>query len=154
MKCSAIMTPHPKTVLESQTIGEAAKLIAEHGYIDLPVVDDGGRFSGLFGLHDLLGLLVPREAVIGGLLPNLRFMSDELCDLQGNFAALKASPVRRAINREAPSVHPDTPVVDALRLIGRNHMTIPVVARETNMLVGLVSYWDAARAILPTPKQP
>ena len=148
MTCSAIMTTNPKTILESQTIGEAATLIVDHGYIALPVVDEGGRLAGLFGVHDLLGLLVPRVAVISGLLPNLRFMSDDLAELQGNFAKLKASPVRRAVNREAPSVHPDTPIVEALRLIARNHMTIPVVARETHTLVGMVSYWDAARAIL------
>ena len=142
------MTPNPKTVRESETIGEAARLIVEEGCISLPVVDSEGRFVGLFGLYDLLGLLVPRVAVIGNLLPNLRFMSDDIGDLRQAFAKLKDSPLRRAINREAASVYPDTPIVEALRLLARNHMTVPVVNRETQVLVGIVSYWDAARAIL------
>ena len=148
MSCAAIMTPNPKTVLESATIGEAARLIVEHGYINLPVVDEAGRLAGLFGVYELLGLLVPRVAVVGNLLPNLRFMSDDIGDLRRTFIKLKDSPVKRAINREAASVHPDTPIVEALRLLARNHTTIPVVEREGGRLVGIVSYWDAARAIL------
>ena len=106
---------------------------------------------GLFGIYDLLGLLVPRVAVIGNLLPNLRFMSDDAGELHKKFALLKNNPVKRAVNREAPSVHPDTPVVEALRLFCRSHMTIPVVERDSGRLVGMVSYWDAAAAIVGAP---
>jgi CBS-domain-containing membrane protein len=148
MTCSAIMTRDVKTVSEDDTIGAAARLIVEHRYINLPVVDSEGRFAGLFGVFELLGLLVPRIAVVGNLLPNLRFMSDDISDLHAGFAKLKDSPLRRAVNREAASVHPDTPVVEALRLLCRNHTTIPVVERDSNRLVGIVSYWDAARAVL------
>jgi CBS-domain-containing membrane protein len=151
MTCSAIMTRDVKKVSEDESIGAAARLIVEHRYINLPVVDKAGRFVGMFGIYELLGLLVPRIAVVGNLLPNLRFMSDDIGELHATFAKVKNSPLRRAVNREAASVHPDTPVVEALRLLCRNHTTIPVVERETNKLIGIVSYWDAARAILDGP---
>jgi CBS domain-containing protein len=91
---------------------------------------------------------VPRVAVIGSLLPNLRFVGDDAGELQRKFAALKTSPVQRAVNREAVRVYPDTPLIEALRLFCRNHMTIPVVERDSGKLVGMISYWDAARSIM------
>ena len=151
MTCGAIMTREPKYVRESDTISCAAEHILAHRYINLLVVDEDGRLVGVFGIYDLLGLLVPRVAVIGNLLPNLRFLDDDMGQLHKKLASLKNKPVKRAVNREAPSVHPDTPVVEALRLFCRNHMTIPVVEPGTKKLVGMISYWDAARAIVGEP---
>jgi CBS domain-containing protein len=143
-----IMTRDPVSVRESETIGHAAKQIIANRYINLPVVDATGRLVGLFGIYDLLALLVPRVAVIGNLLPNLRFVGEDVGELHRKFAAVKNSPVKRAVNREAVRVHPDTPLAEAIRLFCRNHMTLPVVERDTGRLVGMISYWDAAQMIV------
>ena len=148
MTCAVIMTRHPVSVRESETIGHAAKQIVSHRYINLPVVDEDGRLVGLFGIYDLLALLVPRVAVIGNLLPNLRFISEDMADLNSKFEAVKNSPVERAVNREAVHVHPDTPLAEAIRLFCRNHMTIPVVERNSRKLAGMISYWDAAQLLI------
>lgn len=146
------MTRDPISVREDDTIGQAAREIIEHCYINLPVVDGDGRLVGLFGVYDLLALLVPRVAVIGNLLPNLRFLSDDASELRRKFESVRQSPVRRAVNREAARVYPDTPLIEAIRLFCRNHMTIPVVERGTDRLVGMISYWDAARCIVENPE--
>ncbi len=148
MSCADIMTPNPRYVREDDTIGEAAREIIEHTYINLPVVDAEGRLVGLFGIYDLLALLVPRVAVIGNLLPNLRFMSDDDSELHRKYLSLKDNPVRRAVNREAARVYADTPLIEAIRLFCLNHTTIPVVERGSDRLVGMISYWDAARHIV------
>lgn len=153
MSCADIMTRNPRCVREDDTIGDAAREIIEFNYINLPVVDAEGRLVGLFGIYDLLALLVPRVAVIGNLLPNLRFLGDDDSELQRKFAALKGSPVRRAVNREAARVYTDTPLIEAIRLFCRNHMTIPVVERGSERLVGMISYWDAARHIVGSPSR-
>jgi acetoin utilization protein AcuB len=151
MSCASIMTLNPRSVREDDTIGEAAREIIACNYINLPVVDAERRLVGLFGIYDLLALLVPRVAVIGNLLPNLRFLSDDETELCRKFLNLKDSPVRRAVNREAVRVYPDTPLVEGIRLFCRNHMTIPVVEHGTERLVGMISYWDAARHIIGAP---
>ena len=151
MSCASIMTRSPKAVREDDTIGHAAREIIAHNYINLPVIDVEGRLVGLFGIYDLLALLVPRVAVIGNLLPNLRFLSDDESELHRKFEKLCNNSVRRAVNREAVRVYPDTPLIEAIRLFCRNHMTIPVVERGTGKLVGMISYWDAARHIVSAP---
>ena len=154
MTCEKIMISNPKSVREDDTIGFAASEIVGRRCISLPVIDAEGRFVGLFGIFDLLALLVPRVAVIGNLLPNLQFLSNDEGVMRQKFASVKDSPVKRAVNREAPRVYPDTPLIEAIRLLCRNHLTIPVVTPDTNLLVGIISYWDAARHItgpLPAP---
>ena len=148
MTCAAIMTRQPVTVAETASIGEGAELILSHGYINLPVVDGQNRLVGIFGIYDLLALLVPRIAMVGDLVPNLRFLSDDMAELQDKYRAVSESPIRTAMNREPVTVNPETPVIEAIRLFCRNHMTIPVVTRDTGELCGMISYWDAARAIV------
>ena len=148
MTCAVIMTRNPVWLREGDTIGHAARQIVEHHYINLPVVDMRGRLIGLFGIYDLLALLVPRVAVIGNLMPNLRFISEDLGELHRKFEAVKDNPVERAVNREAPCVRPDTPLAEAIRLFCANHMTIPVAERDTNQLVGMISYWDVAALLM------
>ena len=148
MSCEKIMIRNPKSVREDDTIGMAAREIVENHCISLPVVDAEGHFVGLFGIFDLLALLVPRVAVIGNLLPNLQFLSDDDEVMRQKFANLRNSPLKRAVNREAACVHPDTPLIEAIRLLCRNHLTIPVVDEGTNRLVGVISYRDAARHII------
>src|SRR5579864_1673459 len=121
MSCENIMTRNPKAVREDDTIGEAAREIIERQYINMPVVDNEGRLVVLFGIYDLLALLVPRVAVIGNLLPNLRFLSDDESELYRKFANVRNSPVRRAVNREAARVYPDTPLIEAIRLFCSSH---------------------------------
>lgn len=147
MTCADIMTKNPVSVRESETIGEAARKIIDNRYINLPVVDADNRLVGLFGIYELLALLVPRVAVIGDLLPNLRFMSDDTSELHEKYAAVANNPVTRAVNRETLRVHPDTPIAEAIRLFCRNHTTLPVVEQGTGVLLGIISYWDVMRLI-------
>ena len=148
MTCAAIMTRQPVTVTETASIGEGAELILSHGYINLPVVDGQNRLVGIFGIYDLLALLVPRIAMVGDLVPNLRFLNDDMAELHEKYRAVSGSPIRAAMNREPVTVNPETPIMEAIRLFCRNHMTIPVVLRDTREVCGMISYWDAARAIV------
>jgi CBS-domain-containing membrane protein len=147
MTCAGIMTTNPKSLRQSESIGRAAEAIAGDGSASLPVVDEEGRLVGLFGIHDLLSLLVPRVAVIGNLLPNMRFLGDDVGALHDKFKSLRASAIERAVNREAVRVYPDTPLIEAIRLFCHNHTTIPVVERDSGILVGTICYRDAAKLI-------
>lgn len=148
MTCAAIMTAGPLTVRESDSIAAAAEALIAHRYINLPVVDDTQRFIGMFGIYDLLSLLVPRVALAGDLLPNLRFMGDDPGALRDKFQAIKDRPIGKWCDRGAVRVHPDTPEIELLRLFCRRHTTIAVTEKDSGKLVGIVSYWDAIRAIV------
>jgi len=150
MTCSLIMTKDPLTAPESQTLGEAARLLVEHRCTSLAVVDSGGKFVGMFGLYDLMRLLIPKVALAGGLTPNLRFMGDDAEELRARFRDVRSRPVGEVAERDMPLLHPDTPEIEALRLFCQERTTLPVVERGTKKLAGVVSYFDALRAVTGT----
>jgi CBS-domain-containing membrane protein len=147
MTCAAIMTADPLRLAEDDSVAKAADALVQHRYINLPVTDKAGRFLGMFGIYDLLSLLVPRVALAGDLLPNLRFIGDDPEALRTKFQAVKTKHVGASCDRQAVVLHPDTPVIEALRLFCQNHTTLAVVERDARKLVGIVSYWDAIRVI-------
>ncbi|HEY6579329.1 MAG TPA: CBS domain-containing protein [Rhizomicrobium sp.] len=153
MSCAAIMTKAPLTIPENESVAEAtAKLIAHH-YTNLPVVDGEGRYAGMFGIYDLLSLLAPRIALAGNLVSNLRFISDDPEELRRKFQELKNRRVSDVADRNGAKLDPDSPEIEAIRLFCRSHSSIPVVEKGSGKVVGIVSCWDAVRALVGPPKQ-
>lgn len=150
MSCAAIMTKEPLVVSADDTVAAAAaKLIGQH-CASVPVVTADGRYAGMFGIYDLLGLLVPRVALAGNLLPNLRFISDDPAQLRQRYNDLKARRVGDVADRNAAALQPDTPEIEAIRLFCQNHASLAVVDPTTSSVLGVVSCWDAIRAISGT----
>ena len=143
MTCGAIMTEAPLTAREDETVGDATRRLIESRYINLPVVDAESRLVGMFGIYDLFSLIIPRVALAGGLLPNLRFMGDDAEDLRQRFREIAPRKVGEVADRDARVLYPDTPQIEALRLFCQQHTTLAVVERDTRKLLGIVSYWDA-----------
>jgi CBS-domain-containing membrane protein len=147
MRCADIMTANPPAILDSDSISHAAeKLVALRAAV-LPVVDAEGRYVGMLGIRDLLGLLVPREALAGDLVPNLRFLGDDAEALRRKFAAARHRTAADCADRRAPTLHPDLAEIEALRAVSREQATLAVVARDTGKLVGMLCCWDAIRAL-------
>ncbi|MGH6828053.1 MAG: CBS domain-containing protein [Rhizomicrobium sp.] len=153
MSCAAIMTKAPLTILEDTSVAEAAAKLIEHHYTNLPVVDAEGRYTGMFGIYDLLSLLVPRVALAGNLMSNLRFISDDPEELRRKFQELKNLRVAEVADRNGAKLDPDSPEIEAIRLFCRSHSSLPVVEKGSGKVVGIVSYWDAIGALVGPPKQ-
>lgn len=147
MSCAAIMTSNPITLRDDESVGEAAaKLVAQH-HSHLPVVDEAGRYAGMFGLGDLLGLLVPRVALAGDLISNLRFVADDPEALRRRFDSVKNRRVREVANRNAVTLDPEASEIEAVRLFCRNHDSLAVVEKPSGRVIGIVSPWNAIRAL-------
>jgi CBS domain-containing protein len=153
MSCEAIMTKAPLTIGEDESVADAAEKLVAHHYTNLPVVDAEGRYAGMFGIYELLGLLVPRVALAGDLMANLRFIIDDPEELRRKFRDVRNRRVFDVANRNGAILHPDSPWVEAIRLFCRNHSSLPVVDRESGKVLGIVSCWDAIRAIAGSPDQ-
>jgi len=147
MICAAIMTKYPPTIHADETVAEAADKLAAHACVNLPVVDAQGRYIGMFGICDLLGLLVPRVALAGNLMANLRFISDDPGELRGRFQEMGSRHVSEVADRQAATLHPEASEIEAIRLFCRSPNAIAVVAKESGKLLGIVSSWDAIRAL-------
>ena len=148
MSCIAIMNKSPITIGEGESVADAAAKLVSNHFTNLPVVDTQERYIGMFGLYDLVGLLVPRVALAGDLMSNLRFITDDPEELRRKYRDVQNRRVAEVANRNAPTLDPDSPEMEAIRLFCRNHISLPVVDRESGRVIGIVSCWDAIRSVL------
>jgi CBS domain-containing protein len=147
MSCTAIMTKTPLTIPADETVAGATATLIRHHCTSLPVVNTAGRYVGMFGIYDLLGLLVPRVALAGNFMANLRFLSDDPGELRRRYEEVKSRRVSEAADRNGARLDSDTPEIEAIRLCCRSLTPIPVVEKGTDKVIGVISCWDALRAL-------
>jgi len=151
MSCTAIMTKAPPTVSGDASVAGAAAMLIGHRYTSLPVVDAAGRYIGMFGIDDLLGLLVPRVALAGNHMSNLRFLSEDGGELRRRYEEVKSRRVSEVADRNAARLESDAAEIEAIRFCCRSHAPIPVVEKGTNKVIGIISSWDAIRSLTEAP---
>jgi CBS domain-containing protein len=147
MSCADIMLKNPPTLRVDDTVGAAAARLIDGKHISLPVVGADGRYMGMFGITDLLGILVPRVALAGNLAPNVRFIEDDPAALRKQFVELRSRHVGEFADRGAATLAPDMPQIEAIRLFCRSHTPLAVVEPHARTVVGVLSFWDAMKPV-------
>lgn len=117
------MTLAPRTVSPRDTMSTAHRLMREHGFRHLPVVDDGGALVGVLSDRDL-HVTHPDHA----------------------------DPARAAVadvmTRCVASVTPGTPLDEAIDLMSTTRcQSVVVVAPRTGAVVGILTATDALWAL-------
>ncbi|MCB1876032.1 MAG: CBS domain-containing protein [Chromatiales bacterium] len=148
MTARLVMDPNPSVMHAGETVGKAVKIIMEHRYRNLPVVDENGHYLGVFGINTLLRLVLPPAVVVEKGLTTAPFVTDTLADLRHRLASVEEVSILDFINDDATVVYPDTPLVETLLVLYRTRTSVPVVEGEARRLVGMISYWDVGAHIL------
>jgi len=130
------MTPDPVTIGPKTTVPEAHKLMKEHDFRRLPVVDDHGRLIGIVTLSDL------REA---GPSPATSLSIFELNYL------LAQLTIDKIMTRDVVTVSPDATIRDAANLMLKHEVgALPVM--EDDKLIGIITESDIFRVIVQQPE--
>jgi CBS-domain-containing membrane protein len=143
------MKEGPIVLQRSATIRDAARLILEHRFRNVPVVDEGGRYLGVVSANRLLGMVLPKAAVMEeAAIESLPFVKDVLEDFRERWREVADTPVTDCLETGLQTVTPDTPIAETLLSLYHNRTSLPVVEQETGRLVGMVSHWTAGAAIV------
>jgi CBS domain-containing protein len=150
VKTGDIMNRAPISVRSDQTFGEAFRILVKSRMTNLPAVDAAGIFQGNFDLKDVWNVLLPKAAQLDRKsLEDLSFVSTSLDKLKDLVADASEQPVSNFLNtKDAPPLHPENPVIQAILLLDEHGETLAVVDSKTRMLVGSVSPWDVLDPIL------
>lgn len=120
-----IMSGAVITISPDSSIGVAIALMREGGFRRLPVVDEG-RLVGIVTDRDL------RQATNSPLVLRERWYSDFL---------LEAIKVKSCMTPDPVTITPDTPVLEAVRLLRQHKIGgLPVV--EEGAVVGIITTTD------------
>ena len=131
MTAASVMDPKPTVLRPTDSVTTAAKYIMRHRYRNLPVVDDEGRYLGVFGVNCLLKLVLPKAAIMEKGLTDLSFVQDTLTDLHERLREVEGEPISVCMSTDVATVPPDEPLVETLLILYRTRTSIPVVDPES-----------------------
>lgn len=143
-----VMDPNPTTVKHSDLISVGIELIMELRYRHLPVVDEDGRYLGIFGVNCLLRLVLPQIAVMDKGLENVSFIYETLNDMLDRLNENKQKTIETCMSTDVDIVYPDTPLVKTLKHLYDSKCSIPVVDPKSQKLLGMISYFDVGQHVL------
>jgi CBS domain-containing protein len=131
-----VMTPAPVTVEASTTLPQAAEVMARRRLKRLPVVDRDGRLAGIVSRLDLLRAAAGGPSAEDPAAPELRLAGDE--------------PVARVMRREAPVVHPETPLPATFQAVISTRLHRAFVVDAEGRAVGVVSDAELLERVTPS----
>lgn len=142
------MTTNPVVIKQTESVAKAMRMLLDNRLLGLPIIDDDGRYVGMFLRSRLVALLLPTIVQLEERLPEvsrlleLGFMSDTLEDAHDRFQKVAADPVGKYLQTDTPILRLDTPVMNAVLYLYRTRSYLPVVDEASNKLLGVVSTWD------------
>jgi CBS-domain-containing membrane protein len=138
MSCRSIMNPDSPKLTLPLSVEQATEALFQEKQRSLPVVDERGRYVGLFGSHQLLLLAMPKAARIDEA-QSLAFVTEEPAQIVERLKAVAKHPVERYADKESATVGPDTSIMEALHQLYRSRDDLPVVDPHTGSFQGLIS---------------
>ncbi|MDH3988189.1 MAG: CBS domain-containing protein [Gammaproteobacteria bacterium] len=153
MIVQSIMTQDLRKIHPDETVKDGLKMMHEHHVRTLAVVNEDNQFVGLFGLRQLVDLLLPKVAQMEYGLTNLSFMPDDMGELYHRLQSVGKKPVSQFLESKDDLLlcSPETPLPEVLELLHQSFNTslpVMVVAGEKNKLVGMVSAWDVLEKLV------
>lgn len=124
-----IMSAPVMLVDEDSSLSDAAATMASTGYKRLPVVDRGGRLTGILSRIDLLRAIT-REAT--------QWQDDDLAAICLEGTAY----VRDAIDSDTPVLGPEATVGEAIAAMGATRTQRVAVVNDAGILLGMASDRD------------
>jgi CBS-domain-containing membrane protein len=149
MTTAPIYNTNFHTVKDTASVAEATDQMLTARVSDLPVVDDDGKFVGMFSLERLFAVLLPKAASMDYGMPDLAFMSDTIEHLRRRMREIENRPVREFVEYPEHIAHPETSPLEILLLLYKGANAVPVVSAGNRELVGVATARDVLSALRP-----
>jgi len=139
-----IMTKEVVAVHPDTPLLEVAKVLAEHNFDGVPVVDNENHVVGIVTEYDLINktsaVHLPTLQVV---LRNLPQFKKEEAHFQEEILELKVTDI---MNKEPLCLAPDVPYDEVIKIFREHHRVnpIPVVDKDKKIL-GVISRFDVLR---------
>ena len=130
-----VMTDHPRTVLATTPLKEAARTMVRAGLGALPVIDDEQRVVGMVSEREVIRHLLTTQVFTG---PDVR---SSLSPLSG------PRTVRDVMSRQVMCVAPEQPIAEVASLMSNKDVDRVPVVRE-GQLVGFLTRGDIVRKLI------
>lgn len=138
MFCKHYMMGQPTTVLDQAPLSEALSIMVKKHMQDILVVNSAGQFVGEIKSFLFSRLLLPEDAEARTITP-AEAEQESAEDVDNRLLPHLQRRVADFVNPDIPTVGPETPIGEALKLLASGTLRIPVVEGEDRHLVGALS---------------
>lgn len=141
---SEIMNKNVISVHPTTPIIEAAKIITEHNFDGIPVVDESNHLVGILTEYDLITKTSPL---------NISFIRQILSDIKskskdGEGEDISDLTVGEVMNSEPLTLKADATYEDLLQTFKEHHRVNPIpIVDDENKVVGVISRFDVLRPL-------
>lgn len=139
MPCASSMFTEVIKAKPDNTVEDLLNLVREHNIRAVPIVNDANVLVGMFSMHQLLRYLLPISVTMERGLDNIDFIMRASPEVAKKLKETLPRQVADIMDRNLVSVHPETPTLEAIRIVVKYGSPVPVVEKGTNVLVGLIS---------------
>jgi len=139
--CGAIMSKDAVTVRPGMPLGEAWRLLRQHGLHALPVLDKAGRVVGVVGQNDFLHHLG---------LDDYQTLSERLRGLAGHLFGLRGERPAKVVDimqRHVRTVGATDPIAELVPLMSNRGLHHIPVVDAGGIFAGVVSHSDLLAAL-------
>jgi CBS domain-containing protein len=140
---SELVLREPQVLSKKETLEDAVRGVLESGLPALPVIDERGRFAGVFGEREFMGALFP------GYLDQLKgaaFLRRSLDETLERRDACRTEVVGAYMNTEHVDVAPDFADTQVAEIF-LHHRVLIVPVVEGGEVVGLITRADFFRTV-------
>ncbi len=141
MECKTVMGPTAVPLYADEPAGNVIDFMKEKRSGLVPVVDRNERFVGMISGDRFVHFMLPpsvhqmRDAKVA------RFIHESKEEYRERLDELRGKTVGDLIDKNAQTVSPETPLIDALMLICGKQFVVPVVD-DDGKLVGAISFFS------------
>ncbi len=139
-----IMTKEVIAVHAETSLLDVAKILAEHNFDGVPVVDNDNKIIGIVTEYDLINktsaVHLPTLQII---LRNLPQFKKEEAHFQEEILSLKVTDI---MNKEPLTLSGDMPYDEVIKLFREHHRVNPIpVIDKDKKIIGVISRFDVLR---------
>lgn len=147
LTCKDVMERDIQSLKPTDSVHVAFELIRQDGHRFLPVLDEEGKYLGVFTAVTLMRNLLPSAATINmdnellATPEHLHFYNLSDADLKARVRELEQENVMDYLSepKNIPMANPDTPLMQVMLLLNRYKRHVIVVEPETHKLVGIAT---------------
>ncbi|MDO8729048.1 MAG: CBS domain-containing protein [bacterium] len=149
LKVTDMMTKDVVSVNADMPLFEAAKIIIDHNFDGVPVVDKENKLIGIITEYNLISQSSSVHLpTLQKILKDLKVLGEDKSYFEKEFEDIIALKVKDVMNREPPTLRDNANYEEVLAAFREHHNVNPIpVVDAVGKVVGVVSRYDVLRGI-------
>ena len=147
MECKDVMQSIRTKLFAEDPASTAIDFMIEKHVGLAPVVDKDGVFVGLLSGNRLMHFMLPKTLSMMRGKKYASYLRESKGELQERLNELRKKTIGDLLDRNVTVAYPDTGLVDAILNLSERQYVVPVVERETNKLLGAISFFTVLNVL-------